>query len=161
MKFTTRRARAYHCGAMSRRLRRDHVAAMPEGAPAQAHRMLRELFDQSAVATAVYLEDELVGIYGITGLIASGKGFVWAAFSESCARHPLTFVRQAKAELAKMLETRYEIETTIIKGDVMSMRLASRLGFEWKGVIPYGNGAKLLVYSLMRNRDNGRQASRH
>jgi hypothetical protein len=121
-------AKPWHCGQMCRLLRHAHREAT-DRVGADAHRELRDLFDQS-VCRRVWLADgEMIALGGVTGSLISPLGFVWLALSQRALRFPVALVKEARKQLDEIMVTKRELATTIIGGDEAAKRLAVFLGF--------------------------------
>jgi hypothetical protein len=121
-------AKPWHCGQMCRLLRHERRRATAL-VGMDAHRELRELFDQSAFRRAWLADGEMIGLGGVTGSLLAPRGYVWLALSEMARRYPLAVVKQARRQLDEIMVTKRELATTIIGGDEAAKRLAVFLGF--------------------------------
>lgn len=128
MNVELREAKAWHCGAISRRLRRDYQALV-DGV--NQHAEMRAVFDSSlSCRKALYIDGQLAAIGGVTGTDISAEAEIWLAVSEEAVRvNPITVTRLFKRELDKVLETRRRLVTVVLKNDRRGMMLAYFLGF--------------------------------
>lgn len=145
-RFQIIEAKAHHCGAIIRRLREDHQAAVAL-LGINSHREIRERFDASAYRRAWSIDGRLAGLGGVTGSTISGTGFAWMALTNEAARHPYAVARETLRQIADIMLVKREIVTTLIPEDKLALRFATRLGFEVDhGVpIPYGRGHVIAV----------------
>lgn len=139
-------AKVWHCGAVIRRLREDHQAAVAL-LGINSHREIREKFDASMFRRAWTIDGRLAGLGGVTGTTLSMTGFVWMALTNEAAQHPYAVARESVRQLAEIMQVRHELCTTLIPEDKAALRFATRLGFEVAhGVqIPYGRGHVIAV----------------
>lgn len=135
-----------HCGAIIRRLRAEHRAAVAS-IGISAHHSLRSNFDVSMFTRAWMIDGELAALGGVTGSEISSTGMVWLALSEKATRFPVEIVKETRRQMARIMLTKRDLVTLIIPEDKASLRFATWLGFETVDPtpIPYGNGRVLLI----------------
>lgn len=126
--FTVIEAKAWHCGAIARRLRREHRNAL-SAAGVDIHRELRSMFDASAFRRAWLIDGDLAAIGGVAGTALSVTGYVWVAMTEQAARYPVALVKEARRQLGEIMGIQRELATTVIPDDPAAARLAVFLGF--------------------------------
>lgn len=148
--FSVIPARPYHCGQMVRLLRVEHQAAIAR-LGLDSHRELRERFEQSSFRRAWLIDGKLAALGGVTGGKISGTGFLWLAISERARKYPVAIVKEARKQLAEVMEIKRELATTILNGDAAARRLAIYLGFH---VADEGPGA--IAHSRFARRDLSR-----
>lgn len=136
----------YHCGAMIRRLRAEHRAAVAT-LGLSPHHSLRSNFDISLFTRAWLIDGELAGLGGVTGSEISSTGYVWLALSEKATKFPIEIVKEARRQLARIMVTKRDLVTLIIPEDKTSLRFATWLGFETVDPtpIPCGTGRVVLI----------------
>lgn len=140
-------AEPHMIGRMVRGLRLAHTAAL-EGLGIdrhETHRQLRALFGQSSFRRAWTVNGKLAAIGGVTGMLASDRGFIWLALTEEAVRYPVAMVKEARRQLSEIMATRMEVATTLISNDHAAMRFAGALGFHGNTRIPVGNGEAIAV----------------
>lgn len=142
-------AREYHCGQIVRRLREEHHAAIM-GLGVDAHREIRASFDQSAYRRGWLIDGRLAGLGGVTGSLASSHGMIWLALTAQATRYPLAIMKEARRQLAEILETKRDLVSSLIPGDRTAIRFATALGFEiaHTSMVPYGDGEVIAVRYL-------------
>lgn len=136
---------AYHCGEMSRKLRREHKRIIL-GLGVKPHRELRARFDDSIFRKAWLIDGRLAALGGVTGTVLSGNGFIWLAFTEEALSYPIAIVREARAQIEALMATKRELQTLILWEDKISFRFARFLGFE-----TLDGDDKMLVMVYRRN----------
>lgn len=139
--------RQYHCGAIIRRLRAEHRAAVVSlGIP--PHQSLRSNFDISMFTRAWFIDGELAGLGGVTGSEISSTGYVWLALSEKATKFPVEIVKETRRQMARIMLTKRDLITLIIPEDKTSLRFATWLGFETvdQTPIPCGTGRVILIH---------------
>ncbi len=122
-------ARRWMCGRMTRMLRAEHQsAAIRLGL--DVHRGLRDMYDRSPFFRKAWLIDgHLSALGGATGSALSPASFVWIALSERATRYPVAIIKEARRQLAELMQTKQELTTTIIDGDEAAKRLVVFLGW--------------------------------
>lgn len=123
-------AKPYHCGKMTRRLRREHKAAIRSVGWSAGHRAMRHTFDASSSCKAWLVDNELMALMGTVGSPLSSSVIVWMAVTEEAARRfPILMFKQARLELDRLLASRPTIYGTTVDADVTSARFVRALGF--------------------------------
>lgn len=127
-RFEIIEAKPQHCGAIIRRMRNEHRAAI-ERTGLDAHRELRAIFDASAFRKAWLIDGELAALGGVSGSHLSPLGFAWVVFSNAALRFPIQIVKEASRQIEAAMTLKRELATTIIGGDTAALRMAIYLGF--------------------------------
>jgi hypothetical protein len=131
-RFEIIEAKPFHCGAMSRLLRRDH-AALLERRRDNIHRELRACFDQSAFRRAWLIDGRLAALGGVTGTELSADGMLWLALTQGATRHPKAIVVEARRQLDGLMQVKRRLSAAIFGDDDAAARLAIFLGFTVDG----------------------------
>jgi hypothetical protein len=149
--FDVTEAKVWHCGAIIRRLRSEHKAAVA-WLGLNSHREIRDKFDASSFSRAWWVDGKLSGLGGIMGSALSTSGFVWLALTEEAAAHPYAVAREATRQMAEIMQAKHVLRTTLIPEDRTALRFATRLGFEIEHPtpIPVGRGCVLSVIFARR-----------
>lgn len=134
--FKIRDAQPWDCGALMRRLRTEHARAGVKLGYSYGHRELRDCYDNSSFRRSWIVNDRLMGVGGVTESLLSSWGMVWLALSQEVAAYPVEVVKEAKRQLAEILQLKRQIFTLILVDDLTSMRFAEFLGFEPTGNMP-------------------------
>ena len=121
-------AKPWHVGQLARNLRFEHRALLLVMG-LDPHRELRAIYQSSLVRKACILNGKVAALWGITGTLASGAGFVWLAISNDAARLPIPLIRETRKQLAELMRGRTELITTILADDAAARRFAILLGF--------------------------------
>ena len=132
MRFEIVEAKAFHVGAIARRLRPCHAAAM-RAIGVDPHRALRNAFNESSFCRTWLIDGHAAAIGGVSGPAAASFGCVWVALSHLATQFPRAALREARRNIAEMLETRHEVESAVLLADPVSWRFAQALGFFVKG----------------------------
>ncbi len=120
--------RAHHCGQMIRLLRADHARAVAM-IGVDAHRALRDAFEQSFFRRAWLIDHKLAGLGGVTGTSLDGEAQVWLALSQAAMRYPVEIVREARRQLDQIMVLKRRLITSIVAGDQTAQRFAVFVGF--------------------------------
>ena len=70
-----------------------------------------------------------IAMWGVKGPLLADTAVVWLVLSDEVTRMPLAIVREARAELAKVMENKKEIAITVLPDDAAAIRFAVFLGF--------------------------------
>lgn len=140
-------AKPWHCGAMVRRLRIEHRMAVAK-LGLDSHRELSDRFGQSAFRRALLIDGHLEALGGVTGSLLSGEGYVWLALSQKAMQYPLTVIKQARQQLAAVMQTKRTLITSILDGDDAAKRFAIFLGF-----VPADLDDAISAFSRLGRRD--------
>jgi len=132
----------FHCGQIARTLREDHTGALVKLGIAP-HRQLYECFTGSWYCKAWLIDDKIAGLGGVEGPLISGTGYVWLALSQwASTGFPRAMYREAKRQLANMMDGRQQLITNILLDDYPSYNFAKHLGFS---LIPSENFSTVLM----------------
>ena len=130
--FEVVEGKPWHAGQMARIVRNVHVAALGK-ASLNVHRDLATTAGGSIFCRAWLIDGKLAALGGVNGPISSATGYIWLAVSDEATKHPLAMIREAKRQIAEIMETRRELRTACVAGDVPSMEFAIFLGFVPEG----------------------------
>ena len=120
----------YHCGQMARYLRTKHREIL-EQTGTNAHRTLRDSFDNSAYRKALTIDDRVAIIGGVVGPAMSASGYVWVAVTDEAKAYPIAMVKAIKQVLDVIVSTRHEVTALVVFGDLKAQRFANFLGFDF------------------------------
>lgn len=126
--FTIIEAKPWHCGQMARALRAEHREVIAR-IGIDCHKELRARFNASSFRRAWLIDGQLAALGGVVGSKLSSCGMVWLALSHVAGRFPLETVREARRQLAELMQTKRDLWTTILDDDAASKRFAIFLGF--------------------------------
>ncbi len=146
VKFEVTEAKIWHCGSIVRRLRDEHFHAL-SGLGINSHQEIRDKFDASMFVRALFIDDHLVGLGGVTGTAISTDGFIWLALTEEASQYPVAIAREAKRQIDEIMKIKRTLYTSLIPSDKTALRFALRLGFELEHTtpVPAGQGYVLSV----------------
>jgi hypothetical protein len=123
-------ARRWHVGQMVRILRKEHIAAAAKTGFG-IHEQLAFAFNGSSAFRRAWLIDgKLAGLGGVIGTLSSGQGIIWLALSDQATKYPRAVVREAKAQIAEIMQTKSALFSTVAIHDKTALKFASFLGFE-------------------------------
>jgi hypothetical protein len=123
-----REAKPWHCGQALRAMRPAHRRAL-EKLGAHQHQELRTIFNASTIRKVCFFDGKLAAVGGVTGSLASNMGYVWLVLTETALQYPIETFRRARLELAVIMETQFELATTVVAEDPAAVRFALALGF--------------------------------
>ena len=121
-------AKLYHCGAMARRARAEHRAAV-NALGLDLHRELAARFAETIEPKAWLIDGKLAALGGVMGTGLCPGGYVWLAITDEVFKHRVAFIREAKRQLTLVMESRRELATVLVPTDQAALRLAIYLGF--------------------------------
>jgi hypothetical protein len=125
-------AKPWHCGPLSRRLRREHRDLLVS-MKVRIHAEMRAVFDSSlSCRKTLFVDGKMAAMGGITGTALSAEGEIWLAVSEDAVAHAVMIARIFKRELDLAMQTRRRLVTIVFKDDRKGMMLAYFLGFRVK-----------------------------
>lgn len=128
-------AKPWHAGQMTRLLRDEHRDAVV-AIGVNAHRELRNRFDESFFRRAWLADGALIGLGGVTGSAIAHDGTVWLALASGAARYPVAMVREARRQIGELMALKHSLTTVILPSDAASFRFARHLGFVVRPDIP-------------------------
>lgn len=146
-RFEVTEAKVWHCGAIIRRLREEHKEAVG-WLGLNSHREIRDRFDASvSFRRSFFIDGHLAGLGGVAGPSISSDGVIWLALTEQACWHPYAIAREAKRQIAEIMQVKRTLTTTLIPTDKAALRFALKIGFEVDSPtpIPVGGGHVILV----------------
>ncbi len=126
--FTIIEARPWHCGAMARKLRTVHMAAVAK-IGISSHRELSARFGASSFRRVWMINGRMAALGGVTGTMLDPEGHVWLAFTDEATRYPLQMIKEARCKIALITEIKPKLYTSVLRDDEPSKRFAVFLGF--------------------------------
>lgn len=117
-----------HVRPMAAQLRAA-ACVMLQGFGFNPREALRRAFVASSYCRTAMKDGRPIAMWGVKcGLIADA-GMVWLVLSDAVTHMPVAIVREARAELAKVMETLSEVAITVLPDDAAAIRFAVYLGF--------------------------------
>ena len=89
---------------------------------------VRQSFKSSHVRRTVLVEGEVAAMWGLAGVML-GTGYPWLLTGKAIERIPVSFVREARAEVREMLEHCNRLEGVVIDRYSRAKRFLTVLGF--------------------------------
>jgi hypothetical protein len=117
-----------HIKPMAARLRAAACITL-QGYGHEPRRALHRVFLASFYCRTALIEDKPVAMWGVTGTLLGEQAYVWLVISDEIAGMPYAIVREAKRELATIMQDYSEIATTVLPDDDAAIRFAIYLGF--------------------------------
>jgi hypothetical protein len=122
------KARALHVKPMARQLRAAACITL-QGFGLNAREALRRAFVQSSYCRTAVADGAPIAMWGVKNTVLSDTGVVWLVLSDAVTKMPVAIVKEARAELAKIMEYLDEIAITVLPDDEAAVRFACALGF--------------------------------
>lgn len=113
----------------------------------------------SSFARAWLIDGELAGLGGVVGQTLSSSGYVWLALSENAKKYPIAVIKEARRQIAGLMETKTRLTAKLLPNDRDARKFALLLGFrpsgddgiEYRRAWPEAK-APFIVFSLPRSR---------
>lgn len=138
-----------HISAVARRLRQEEIDEVA-GAGETARHFMYRLWKKSGYRRAGFVDGEIAAVWGCAGMLLSPTAEVWLFTTPVIDKNPMVFIKTARAEIAKMLETRTRIFSACMAGCERSSRLWTALGFKMGEGVRAPSGA--MFYLLVMER---------
>lgn len=117
-----------HVRPMSAQLRAAACITL-QGFSLEPRRALHRAFIASSYCRTALKDGRPVAMWGVKGTMLGDIAFVWLVLSDEVTKMPVSVVREARAELAKVMETNSEVAITVLPDDEAAVRFAVYLGF--------------------------------
>lgn len=111
-------------------------------------RMIRRCLKRSLWSRTALVRGNVAAMWGVAGMLG-GTGEPWLLTSQYVEERPVTFIKQAKIEVASMLDCFFELKGFVAADYAGAVRLLSALGFELSPVFIH-NSARFQLYSKRR-----------
>lgn len=117
-----------HVRPMSAQLRAAACITL-QGFSMEPRRALHRAFIASPYCRTALQDGKPIAMWGVKGTMLGDTAFVWLVLSEGVTKMPVSIVKEARAELAKVMETNDEVAITVLPDDEAAVRFAVALGF--------------------------------
>lgn len=117
-----------HVRPMSSRLRAAACVTL-QGFGFKPREALRRAFVDSYYSRTALVGNRPVAMWGVKGSLLDEAAMVWLVLSEEITQMPRAIVREARAELARVMLNKSEIAITVLPDDEAAIRFAVHLGF--------------------------------
>ena len=128
MKYEVVKGSILHVKPMARRVRAAAAITL-EGYGYEPRSALHRIFIRSFYCRTALVDGHPVAMWGVTGTMLSESAYVWLVMSDEIAAFPRAIVREAKAQLASIMNGYDEVATTVLPDDDAAIRFALYLGF--------------------------------
>lgn len=128
MSYSIVPASVRHIRPMSQCMRSAAAVAL-DGYGFNPREALRRAFVGSFHCRTALIDDKPAAMWGVAGPLLGNSAYVWLVLSEEIRRMPRAIVREAKAELERVMDDRREVLTTVLPEDGAAIRFALYLGF--------------------------------
>lgn len=139
---------ALHVRPMSAKLRAAAAITL-QGFGYRPREALRRAYVASRYCRTALMDGKPIAMWGVKGTMLDDVAFVWLVLSDEVTRFPLAVVKEAQAELAKIMETVDEVAITVLPDDEAAIRFACYLGFHDRDDLRMSR--KELVRSIMED----------
>jgi hypothetical protein len=119
---------ALHIKPLSKVLRAAACMTL-EGFGFHPREALRRAFVASMNCRVALVDGKPAAAWGVKATLLGDTAFVWLVLSDAIAAIPRAILREAKAELARIMEGYREIAITVLPDDIAAVRFAVALGF--------------------------------
>lgn len=100
-----------------------------QGFSLDPRRALHRAFIASSYCRTALRDGKPIAMWGVKGTMLGETAFVWLVLSEAVTKMPVSVVKEARAELARVMETNSEVAITVLPDDEAAVRFAVYLGF--------------------------------
>lgn len=128
MAYSVVPASARHIRPMSAKLRAAACITL-QGFGLEPRRALHRAFIASSYCRTALSDGKPIAMWGVKRTLLGDTGVVWLVLSEEVTHMPASIVREARAELAKIMEASHEVAATVLPDDAAAIRFAVHLGF--------------------------------
>lgn len=140
-------AQPWHCGQMARRLRREHRDIILS-LGYRVHHELRDQFEWSSYRKAWLIDGRLAALGGVHGTTMSPDGVIWLALSEEALCFKIAILKEARRQIAYVMQTRRILAASTLFKDWRSARFAEALGFEQGEPVKDEHGNYFLTWAM-------------
>lgn len=130
-------AKLRHVGMISARLRdadREEIMALY----GDCRKAIRYCFMVSCIRRVAFVDEEIAAMWGVTGTLLSPIANVWLVTTPAIERIPFSFAREARRELAEIMETHDVVRGHVFAGYERAIRFMRLLGFDVAAPEPQG-----------------------
>lgn len=90
---------------------------------------LHRAFIASRYCRTALMDGRPIAMWGVKGTMLGDTAAVWLVLSQDVTHMPVAVVKEAQAELARIMQTVDEIAITVLPDDEAAIRFACHLGF--------------------------------
>jgi hypothetical protein len=137
-----------HIRPMSRHIRAAACITL-QGFGFEPRVALRRAFVASSYCRTAIIDGKAGAMWGVKATLLGDTAFVWLVLSDEITKMPMSIVREAKAELAKIMAGYREIAITVLPDDIAAIRFAVALGFHDRDNDDGGMSRKQLTDAIM------------
>lgn len=117
-----------HVRPMSRKLR-SAASITLQGFGLHPRPALHRAFLASSYCRTALMDGEPIAMWGVKSVLLSDTAAVWLVLSDAVTRMPVAVVKEARAELARVMASNREVAITVLPDDEAAIRFAVFLGF--------------------------------
>lgn len=113
----------------------------------EPHRALWRLYKRSLLCKTVFVNEEIVAMFGVGGTFLAKKGQPWFIASPFVEDYPVKLAFRYRSEVKSMLKLFPVLEDLVCTDDTKTIRLLEILGFEFGEIQTY-NGIEFIKATL-------------
>ncbi len=126
--YTVEPASVRHIRPMAKHIRAAAAITL-QGFGFEPRVALHRAFVASRYCRTALMDGEPIAMWGVKGSMLDEVAFVWLVLSDGVTHMPVAVVKEAQAELAKIMESVDEVAITVLPDDEAAIRFAVYLGF--------------------------------
>lgn len=135
-----------HVRPMARQIRAAAAITL-QGFGFHPREALRRAFVASHYCRTALMDGKPIAMWGVKGTMLDEIAFVWLVLSDGVTHMPVSVVKEAQRELAKIMRTVDEVAITVLPDDEAAVRFAVYLGFHDRDDIRFSR--KELVQAIL------------
>lgn len=128
MRYQIVDAKLSHIRAIAPKLREGDRKEVEATGMAPRH-LLHKLWASSFMRRAAIVDGEIAAVWGCGGALASAEGEAWLLTAPAIERIPVAFLKEMRANLREMLETKSTIVSSVLSSYTKSVRFMRIVGF--------------------------------
>lgn len=97
-------------------------------------------YKASLICRTGFVDDEILGVWGVTGTVLGDVGRAWLMTSTACDRYPLAFAKFYRTEVRRMLKGFTVLEVVADAGYTKATKMLELAGFRLREKTPIGDG---------------------
>lgn len=149
MTYRIEEARPHHLRLLEPVLRTEDRLEL-EATGFSPMRCLWRSWKGAVIRQAAFVDDEIACVWGVGGSLLGGHGSPWLLTSPAIERASLAFVREARGEVARMLDIFPVLANFVPARYLKATRFLTLLGFTLDDPVPLGPKGEMFHPFTMR-----------